>query len=54
MDKPKRPPPVPKFEGSDSKADMEEKVMSFMSSIKAEPPPVPASEELLKKDGKPQ
>ncbi len=33
MDRPKRPPPVPKFEDRTNKTELEAKLNSFMSSI---------------------
>lgn len=33
MDRPKRPPPVPKFEEKNDKAELEKKLDSFISSI---------------------
>jgi hypothetical protein len=33
MDRPKRPPPVPKFEDKTDKNELEAKLSSFMSSI---------------------
>lgn len=33
MDRPKRPPPVPKFEEKNDKAELEKKLNSFISSI---------------------
>lgn len=56
MDRPKRPPPVPKFEDKTDKNELEAKLNSFMCSIsqtqaestpqptKTEPVPPPKSE----------
>jgi hypothetical protein len=37
MDRPKRPPPVPKFEDKNDKAELEKKLSSFMNSINNPP-----------------
>ena len=62
MDRPKRPPPVPKFEEKNDKAELEKKLNNFISSIstpgnaesrpelsKAEPVRAEAKEEVGKK-----
>jgi hypothetical protein len=59
MDRPKRPPPVPKFEDKRDKTELEAKLNSFMNSInqaqseissqpiKTETPPIPKVENKL-------
>ena len=60
MDRPKRPPPVPKFEDKNNQAELEKKLNSFISSIasdiesrpelpKAEPRPEPKEDAGKKK-----
>ena len=49
MDRPKRPPPLPKFEEKKDKKELEEKLNSFISSLQpAEPAPEVVQDESKK------